>query len=54
VDDYGSFEGCRHAVDEFRREHGIAEPMHIIREFVDQPGRFEAVWWQREGPACSA
>jgi O-methyltransferase len=30
VDDYGSFEACRDAVDEFRREHGIDEPLERI------------------------
>ena len=30
LDDYGSFEGCRRAVDEFRAEHGIAEPIEQI------------------------
>jgi O-methyltransferase len=30
VDDYGSFEGCRRAVGEFRREHGISEPIEGI------------------------
>jgi hypothetical protein len=30
LDDYGSFEGCRRAVDEFRAEHGIAEPIERV------------------------
>jgi O-methyltransferase len=30
LDDYGSFEGSRRAVDEFRAEHGIAEPIERI------------------------
>jgi hypothetical protein len=30
LDDYGSFEGCRRAVDEFRSEHGIADPIEEI------------------------
>jgi hypothetical protein len=30
VDDYGSFEGCRRAVDVFRAEHGIAEPIERV------------------------
>ena len=30
LDDYGSFEGCRRAVDEFRAEHGIADPIEEI------------------------
>jgi O-methyltransferase len=30
VDDYGAFEGCRRAVDEFRREHEIEEPLEEV------------------------
>ena len=30
LDDYGSFAGCRRAVDEFRAEHGIAEPIEKV------------------------
>ena len=30
VDDYGSFDGCRRAVDEFRDEHGVVEPIEPI------------------------
>jgi hypothetical protein len=30
VDDYGSFDACRRAVDDFRAEHGIAEPITAI------------------------
>ncbi|MEA2293951.1 MAG: O-methyltransferase [Solirubrobacteraceae bacterium] len=30
IDDYGSFEGCRRAVDEFRAEHGISEPLEQV------------------------
>src|SRR5215216_784729 len=30
VDDYGSFEGARRAVDEFRDEHGIEEPLERL------------------------
>jgi O-methyltransferase len=40
VDDYGSFEGCRRAIEEFRSEHGIAEPI----EKVDST----CVRWRRE------
>jgi O-methyltransferase len=43
LDDYGSFEGCREAVDEFRREHGIAEPI----EEID----FTGARWRREDAA---
>jgi O-methyltransferase len=40
VDDYGSFEGCRRAVDEFRSEHGIGE----LLEHVDST----CSRWRRE------
>jgi O-methyltransferase len=40
LDDYGSFPGCRQAVDEFRAEHGIREPI----EKVDPA----CVRWRRE------
>jgi O-methyltransferase len=40
VDDYRTFEGCREAVDEFRREHAITEPL----EDVD----FPSARWRRE------
>jgi Macrocin-O-methyltransferase (TylF) len=43
VDDYGSLDECRRAVDEFRAEHGIAEP---LRE-VD----FTGARWRRESDA---
>jgi O-methyltransferase len=43
VDDYGSFEGCRRAVDEFRAAHGIAEPI----EAIDHTG----ARWRRESEA---
>jgi hypothetical protein len=40
VDDYGFIDACRRAVDDFRREHGIDEPL----EKVDWNG----VRWRRE------
>jgi O-methyltransferase len=40
IDDYGALEECRQAVDEFRSEHGIDEPL----EEVDWTG----VRWRRE------
>jgi O-methyltransferase len=40
LDDYGSFEGSRRAADEFREEHGIAEPI----ERID----FTGARWRRE------
>jgi hypothetical protein len=48
VDDFGSFEGCRNAVDMFRAKHHIYEPMRFVRE-NEAMGRlnFEAVWWRK-------
>jgi O-methyltransferase len=43
VDDYGSFEGCRRAVDEFRAEHGIAEPIEVVDSTCAR--------WRRENAA---
>jgi O-methyltransferase len=40
VDDYGSFEGCRRAVDEFRSEHGVVEPIQRVDS--------TCVRWRRE------
>jgi O-methyltransferase len=40
VDDYGALEACRRAVHDYRRDHGITEPIHA----VDWTG----VYWRRE------
>jgi O-methyltransferase len=45
VDDYGALEVCRQAVDDFRREHGIAEPL----EEVD----WTCVRWRKETDATT-
>jgi hypothetical protein len=42
VDDYGSFTGCRRAVDEFRAARNIWAPLHDVKE---PGGNVEAVWW---------
>jgi len=39
VDDYGAVPGCRQAVEDYRDEHGITDPIHVI----DWGG----VYWQR-------
>ncbi|OHV44489.1 macrocin O-methyltransferase [Pseudofrankia sp. BMG5.36] len=39
IDDYGVIEGCRRAVDDFRRDHGVTE--EILR--IDPSG----VYWRR-------
>lgn len=48
VDDYGSFEGCRQAVDMFRTKHHIYEPIRFVREenMVNYI-YFESIWWQK-------
>jgi O-methyltransferase len=46
VDDYGVIDDCRRAVDEYRAEHGITEPL----EEVD----WVCVRWRREVPATGA
>jgi O-methyltransferase len=43
VDDYGALKGCRQAVDDYRRDHGISEPLVE----VDWTG----VFWQRGAPS---
>ena len=48
VDDYGSFNGCKEAVDKFRTIHRIYEPMNIIQENTGAQPAFEAVWWRKE------
>lgn len=39
IDDYGAYEACRDAVHDYRREHGITEPI----ERIDWTG----AWWRR-------
>ena len=49
IDDYGSFAGCREAVNEFRTRHHIYAPMHYVRESNSKVNiLFEAVWWQKQ------
>ncbi len=45
VDDYGVVPGCRQAVEDYRREHGITAPI----EQIDQWG----VYWRKNGQAAS-
>jgi len=45
VDDYGSYKGCRMAVDQYRKDNGIYDPM--IPVFENPQGEYEAVWWQK-------
>jgi hypothetical protein len=45
VDDYIDWPGCRRAVEEYRGEHGITDPIvpifHEARDFV------RGVWWKK-------
>ena len=41
VDDYGGWQSCRAAVDEYRADRGIDDPIHT----VDWTG----VWWRKSG-----
>jgi O-methyltransferase len=61
VDDYGSFEGCRRAVDEFREEHGIGEAIEKVdstcvrwRRESGEPAERAATGPTAEPPAASA
>ena len=48
IDDFGSFTGCRAAVNKFRSENMIYEPMMFIREDKNLARiNFEAVWWRK-------
>lgn len=40
IDDYGLPLGCRRAVDEYRQQHGIDEPMQWVNQ--------QTVFWRRE------
>lgn len=44
IDDYGSFPGCKRAVDEYRAEHNIEAQLHIQSKPEDN-GLLEAAWW---------
>lgn len=57
VDDYGSFNGCKIAIDRFRKERGIGigrfsedEKLNYIYEWEGRgtpDQRYEAVWWRK-------
>ena len=59
VDDYGSYTGCRKAIDEYRAAHRITAPMTKVWERYpkrqnkggarhDYKGwAFESVWWRK-------
>jgi hypothetical protein len=54
VDDYGSFRGCRDAIEKFRAENGITDPVHhlrevlAVREKIPKQITFEAIWWIKD------
>lgn len=49
VDDYGSFDGCKRAIDEFRTKRGVTDPMSIVIENTNAElnPMYEAVWWKK-------
>ena len=42
IDDYYVFNGCKSAVDEYRSQYGIQNPLQRVTESA---GNVEAVWW---------
>jgi len=58
VDDYMTFRGCAEAVDTFRWQRGIGEPLRYIREtpglWQDTPASVEAVFWRKRDPRQDA
>lgn len=48
IDDYGSFTGCRKAVDIFRTKNHIFEKIHYVRENHNfNQITFEGIWWRK-------
>ena len=48
VDDYGSFAGCKLAIDEFRHNRNITDTMNLVMEKGDGgEALYEAVWWRK-------
>eukprot|EP00929_Paragymnodinium_shiwhaense_P119550 TRINITY_DN91455_c0_g1_i1.p1 TRINITY_DN91455_c0_g1~~TRINITY_DN91455_c0_g1_i1.p1 ORF type:complete len:329 (+),score=66.45 TRINITY_DN91455_c0_g1_i1:64-1050(+) len=48
VDDYGSYDGCRAAIEKFRMEHNIKDEMVPVKEVRGGKEQHEAVWWQKK------
>ena len=52
IDDYDSFNGCKHAVDTYREKYDVTEPMIRILEGKRKDQRMklatEAVWWKKQ------
>ena len=50
IDDYNGFNGCKNAVNEFREENGITDPLHFqnMPEAMNfHAPMIEAVWWRK-------
>lgn len=48
IDDYGSFEGCRNAVNYFREKYKISESLRFIRsQSKIRHIAFDSVWWKK-------
>ncbi|KAI9339029.1 Macrocin O-methyltransferase [Obelidium mucronatum] len=47
ADDYGSFNGCKKAIDEFRELHGITAPL-LTQYNIDPANLYESVYWIKE------
>mmetsp|Transcript_34005 Transcript_34005/g.58144 ORF Transcript_34005/g.58144 Transcript_34005/m.58144 type:complete len:248 (+) Transcript_34005:153-896(+) len=54
IDDYGSYEGCKLAVNQYRRLHNITERMNFVNEEGPGSGKgswqhgAEVVWWRKK------
>lgn len=46
IDDYGTYIGCKHAVDEFRQQRGIKDIMYPVFEVLGSVG-YDASWWRK-------
>ncbi len=44
IDDMYGFNGCREAVNQFRTQRRIFEPMHLV---IEDDSHVEAAWWQK-------
>ncbi|KAI9339030.1 Macrocin-O-methyltransferase [Obelidium mucronatum] len=47
ADDYGSFNGCKKAIDEFREANGITAPL-LTQYNLDPANIYESVYWIKE------
>ena len=52
IDDYGSFEGCKRAVNKYRATHKIYDriwPIFETGKYHASTAVHEAVWWRKGG-----